>query len=387
MGTHRRIPLSQPAVDDEEWQALRAPIESGWLAQGEQVREFERVFAERHQVKYSVATSSGTTALHLALLGLDVGPGDEVIVPAFTWVATANAVLYTGARPIFVDVSPDNYNIDLSALRDAVTPSTKAIIPVHLFGLCVDMGKLGEILPPAVKVVEDAACAAGAAFEGRAAGSLGDVGCFSFHPRKIITTGEGGMITTNNSDYADFCRAARNHGAFRRDVSTTDGTASRRAIDYEMLGYNYRLTDLQAAIGLQQLAKLDRFIAERTRWAEWYRSELDPIPWLECPRVPDRFEHAWQAYVVRVSRSAPLGRDDLIARLEDAGIETGPGTQAVPELPFYRQRLGLAHGAFPNASELFTQSIALPLHNRMRPDDYARVVQVLQNLSATKQPS
>ena len=209
----RQIQISLPSTGDEEWQATREPLTTGWLTQGPKVAAFEKAFAQRHQVKHAIAVTSATTGLHLALAALDIGPGDEVIVPAFTWVATANVVVYCGATPVFVDVDRITFNIELKDLARRVTPRTKAIIPVHLFGLCADIDAVRSDIRLDIKIVEDAACAAGAALRGRPAGSLGDLGVFSFHPRKSITTGEGGMVTTNNDKLAERVKMLRNHGA------------------------------------------------------------------------------------------------------------------------------------------------------------------------------
>lgn len=213
MKPERNIAIALPSTGEEEWLALREPIESGWLTQGPKVAEFERRFAELHDVKHAIAVTSCTTGLHLALNALGVGPGDEVIVPAFTWVATANVVVLCGATPVFVDIDRTTFNIDIAQVADKLTPRTKAVIAVHLFGLCADIDALRHLLPPDVRIVEDAACASGATYKGRAAGGLGDVAAFSFHPRKSVTTGEGGMLTTNDDAIAARASQARNHGA------------------------------------------------------------------------------------------------------------------------------------------------------------------------------
>src|SRR5262245_44393219 len=208
---HRQIQIATPSMGEEEWQALREPIESGWLTQGPKVAAFEKAFAARHGVRHAVAVTSATTGLHLALAALDIGPGDEVIVPAFTWVATANVVVYCGATPVLADVDRVTFNIDPHDLARRVTSCTKAVIPVHLFGLCADIDAIRRVLRPDIKIVEDAACAAGAAWHGCPAGSLGDLGVFSFHPRKSITTGEGGMVTTNDDKLEESVQMLSNH--------------------------------------------------------------------------------------------------------------------------------------------------------------------------------
>ncbi len=377
----RAIPIATPSLGEEEWQALREPIESGWLTQGPKVAAFEQEFATRHGVSAAVATTSCTTALHLGLLALGIGPGDEVIVPAFTWIATANAVLYCGATPVFVDVCPGTYNIDCEAAAAQASLRTKAVIAVHLFGLCADMNALRAALPEHVRIVEDAACAAGARYNGRSAGGLGDVACFSFHPRKSITTGEGGMITTDDTACADLCRQLRDHGATVSDEVRHYGPKPYLLPEFDVLGFNYRLTDLQGAIGLVQLRKLDGFIAERDRWARWYRDALAGINWLAMPELPPGYQHAWQAFVTTVvGKDAAARRNEVMERLAAAGISTRPGTHAVTELSYYRELLGLKPGAFAVASRLADCSMALPLHNRMSEEDYAYVAETIRAL-------
>lgn len=374
------IDIAKPVLGDEEWQALREPLESGWLTQGPKVRAFEEAFALRHGVRYAVATTSCTTALHLALSALNVGPGDEVIVPAFTFVATANAVLYCGATPIFVDVRLDTYNIDSALVSAAVTDRTRAVIPVHLFGLCADIESLRTAVPDRVAVIEDAACAAGSAYKGIPAGSLGLAGCFSFHPRKSITTGEGGMLTTDDEALAKRARTLRSHGASVSEEMRHHSRAPQVAPAFNVIGYNYRMTDLQAAIGLVQLGKLDRFIAERRIWASWYGEQLGDLEWLNLPVCPDNCTHGWQSFVARLRDDAPLKRNDLMARLQAMGISTRQGTHAVTELNYYRDRYDLRQKQFPNAAKLQEQTLALPLHNAMSPGDYERVSTALHSV-------
>jgi len=323
-----------------------------------------------------VATTSGTTALHLALAALDLGPGDEVIVPAFTWVASANAALYVGATPVIVDVDPRSYNLDVEAVRGAITERTRAVIAVHLFGLCADMQALRAVVPERVAIVEDAACAAGAAWHEEPAGSLGTLGCFSFHPRKSITTGEGGMLTTDDGQLAARMRSLRNHGA----VTTMSAAAGPGTMpDIDSLGFNYRMTDLQAVIGLVQLEKLDGFIDERARWARWYMDQLADIEWLTTPTVSNDYRHAWQAFVTVVDEhKAPLRRDDIMVRLASLGVATRPGTHALSELSYYRENFGVERARYPVATRLHHQSMAIPLHNRMCEADFQYVVDNLR---------
>lgn len=375
----RTIQISLPCTGDEEWQACREPLETGWLTQGPKVAAFEKGFAARHQVDHALATTSCTTALHLALAALGIGPGDEVIVPAFTWVATANAVLYCGATPVFSDVLRDTYNIDAADVARRLTPRTKAVIPVHLFGLSADMDALRAVLPAGVKIVEDAACASGAAYKGLPAGGLGDFAAFSFHPRKSITTGEGGMLTTNNPELAEVANMLRNHGASLSEEQRHLGARPYLLPEFNLLGFNYRMTDLQGAVGLVQLGKLDRFLAERRQWADWYRRELSSIEWLRTPKVPEGYDHAWQAYVTYVDPAkAPLSRNEIMDRLQQRGIATRPGTHAVHLLGYYSERFGLKPDDYPGARDCDANTMAIPLHNRMSPEDYAYVVESLK---------
>ncbi len=372
------IGIALPSTGLEEWEAVREPLESGWLTQGPKVAAFEKAFAIRHQVPHAIATTSCTTALHLALLALGIGPGDEVIVPAFTWVATANVVVYCGATPIFADVRRETFNIDPDAVARCVTPRTRALIAVHLFGLPADIDALRSALPDHVAIVEDAACAAGASFRGRSVGALGEVAAFSFHPRKAITTGEGGMLTTLDPARAATAEMLRNHGAATSEEDRHRGPRPYQMAEFNMLGFNYRMTDLQGAVGLVQLGKLDRFIRERQVWAGYYDTELAKVPWLRTPAVPADVQHAWQSYVVYVDPdSAPMPRNEMMERLHRLGIATRPGTHAVHGLGYYRQKFGTSPEQFPAAWDCERQSMAIPLHNRMAPTDFERVVEAL----------
>ena len=378
----RQIQISLPSTGDEEWQSTRESFNSGWLTQGPKVAAFEKAFAERHQVKHALATTSCTTGLHLILAAMEVEPGDEVIVPAFTWVATANVVLYCGATPVFVDVDPRTNNIDLADLARRLTSRTKAVIAVHLFGLCVDMEALRRVLPQHVRIVEDAACAAGASYRGVPAGGLGDAAAFSFHPRKSITTGEGGMVTTNDVALADTMNMLRNHGASISEEQRHKGPRPYLLPEFNLLGFNYRMTDLQGAVGLVQLGKLDRFISERQRWAEYYREHLADLPWLRMPVFPEGGGHAWQAFVTYVDpKQAPLPRNEIMERLQSKGVSTRPGTHAVHMLGYYRERLGLKADDYPGARDCDANTMAIPLHNRMSEEDYQYVVECLHTLA------
>jgi perosamine synthetase len=364
----------------EEWEACREPIESGWITQGPKVKEFELNFAKRHNVKHAFAVSNCTTALHLALLACGVQPGDEVLVPAFTWVSTANAVKYCSAIPVFVDIDINTFNIDIEKIAEKITAKTKAIIPVHLFGLCADIEEIQKRFPD-LKVIEDGACAAGSALNGKPAGGLGDVGCFSFHPRKSVTTGEGGMITTNDDEIAVRVDRLRNHGASISEEQRHHGPKPYILSAFEMVGYNYRMTDIQGAIGVVQLNKLDMFIDERQKWAEYYAEKLKDIPWLKTPEVPEGYKHGWQSYVTYVDETiAPMKRNDIMEFLQQRGISTRPGTHAVHMLDVYAEMYDIKPGDFPGAFNADQYSMSIPMHNKMVKEDFEYIVQNLKSI-------
>ena len=372
------IQISTPSLGDEEWEAVRGPLMSGWLTQGPAVFEFERKFAERHEVTHALATTSCTTALHLMLTAAGIGPGDEVIVPSFTWVATANAVLYTGATPVLADVDPRTYNIDPRDVAARVTERTKAVIAVHLFGLCADVPGLRAALPAHVDIFEDAACAAGAKLGAAWAGSLGRAAAFSFHPRKSITTGEGGMLTSNDSGLMETAEKLRNHGAEISEEQRHQGTQPYLLPDFNLLGFNYRMTDLQGAVGVVQLAKLDAFIDERQKWADFYFETLGDIPWLTMPEQPVNGRHAWQAFVTRVDPG--VDRNSVMAQLHDRGISTRPGTHAIHTLGYYREHFGWVPADYPNSRDCQAHTMAIPLHNRMTSEDFEYVTETLHTV-------
>lgn len=376
----RNIPISLPVTGEEEWFATKEPLMSGWLTSGPKVREFEQLFAERHMVKHAMAVTSATTALHLAVVALGVKEGDEVIVPAFTWVSTANIVLYQGAKVVFVDVDPKTFNIDPQDLKKRITKKTKAIIPVHLFGLCADMDAIKEIAGD-IPLIEDGACAAGSGYKGVPAGALGNIGCFSFHPRKSVTTGEGGMVTTNDDRLAEIIKSLRNHGASISEEERHHGPKPYILPGFNLMGYNYRMTDLQGAVGVVQIKKLDKFIQERDKWASFYKNELREISWLASPEFGKEYQHGWQSFVTMIDETkSPLKRNDIMERLQQAGISTRPGTHAVHMLDFYKAKFGLRADDFPGARDCNNFSMAIPLHNRMTAEDYQYVVDVLKGL-------
>ena len=383
----RQLPITRPFIGDEELEAVQGPLRSGWLVQGPMVREFEAKFEAFTGVRHARATSSCTTALHLAVAALGLKPGDEVIVPAFTWVATANVVEYMGARPVFCDIDLDTFNIDVSQIESKITPRTVGIIPVHLFGLAAEMDPVMAIARErGLWVVEDAACAFGTLYHGRHVGSIGQLGCFSFHPRKSITTGEGGMVSTEDEDLARTIGSLRDHGASASDYARHTGSGSFELAEYNLLGYNYRLTDLQAAVGSVQMDRADWILEERVRCATAYDALLAEIGWLRTPVTPDGHRHAYQAYVCLFRPEEPTldnvealheRRNAIMAELEALGIATRPGTHAAFAQGYYAKKYGLVASDFPVAYLAGELSLALPLFPTMEPSDLEYVAEHL----------
>jgi len=383
----RTLPITKPFFGEEELRAVQIPLETGWLVQGPFVQEFEGKFARFTGSSHAVATSSCTTALHLAVAALGLQPGDEVIVPAFTWVATANVVEYMGARPVFCDIELETFNADIEHLRSKITERTVGIIAVHLFGLCVDLDPiLAMARDRGLWVLEDAACGFGAWYHDKHAGTLGDLGCFSFHPRKSITTGEGGMVTTERADLADRIRSLRDHGASRSDLDRHRGRASYLLADYDMLGYNYRLTDLQAAVGSIQMDRAEWILEQRRRCARAYDSLLGETSWLRLPQAGPGLRHGYQAYVTLFAPDPPTienvenlheRRNRLMSRLEERGIATRPGTHAAAMQGYYATKYGVDRSDFPRAYIAERLSLALPLFPQMDRSDLEYVAECL----------
>jgi perosamine synthetase len=324
-----QVPFARPYLTGAEGARVAEVIASGWVSQGPRVQEFEAALAERVGAAEVVATTSCTTALHLALHAVGVGPGDEVIVPSLSFIATANAVIHCGARPVFADIDPDTYNLDPEAARRAITPRTKVIMPVHQVGLPADMDAFTALAERyGIALVEDAACAIGASYRGRPVGSLGPVACFSLHPRKLITTGEGGFIAVNDRHLAERLRRLRQHGMSISDLARH--STDRVVIEtYPEPGFNYRMTDMQAALGLCQLEALDHVLERRRVLAERYSAAIESIPDLDAPFDPPYATRAWQSYCVRVSAESTVGRTELMRRLLIDGIPTRRGVMAI----------------------------------------------------------
>jgi len=357
---------------------LNQCLESGWVTQGPLVAEFESRFAIRHSLEHALATTSCTAALHLAVIALGLEPGDEVIVPAFTWVTSAHCAEYAGAKVVFVDVDPATFNIDPAAVEDALTERTRAIIAVHLFGLSAPMDELREIASKRdLYIIEDAACAVGTTYRGAPVGALGDLGCFSFHPRKVITTGEGGMVTTSSDELAAIVGSLRNHGATGQPVASTEGFGPWTMATFDRLGFNLRLSDIQAAVGIAQMDKLDALLTDRRAIAEDYLEQLKPLEQLVLPVEPDYSSHTYQSFVIRIDGDRQT-RNRVMAFLADRDIQTRPGTHAVHRLGYYRDKYSLVEQQFPAACLCEDTSVTLPIFPGMKQDDVSTVVGALK---------
>jgi len=366
------IRLVVPSIEEDDLKAVREALASGRLVQGERVAEFERTVAKYVGCKHAVAVTNCTAALHLSLLALGVGPGDIVVVTAYSWIATANVIELCGAKPVFVDIDRGTFNVDPNRLEEALVKlmksnetakRVKAILPVHAFGLMADMPQISELarrfdLP----IVEDAACALGASCKEKKAGAWGVMGCFSFHPRKAITTGEGGMITTDDSRLADRLRALRNHGQ-------DPGVPSP---DFIVPGFNCRMTEFQAALGQSQMQKIDRILASRRRVARNYDSLLARVP-VFVPKIDDEGQSVYQSYVVTLKAGDGTMRNGLIERLKEEGVETAIGTVHMPLASYFRSKYGYQEGDFPVTDYVAAVSIALPLHEQLSAEDQENI--------------
>jgi len=378
----KKIQIAEPLTGVDEWRATKEVFLSGWLTQGKKVNEFENAFAKYHNVKHAIAVSSCTTGLHLVLAASGINLGDEVIVPSFTWVSTANAVLYCGAKPILVDVDIKTNNINMDSILSKITKKTKAIIVVHLFGLCVDVDELRKKIDKKILIFEDCACAAGAKIKNKYAGSLGKAGVFSFHPRKAITTGEGGMITTNDSKFAEKINILRNHGASISEEQRHNGPQPHILPDFNILGYNYRMTDIQGSVGLVQLKKLNKILEYRNRWANYYLEKLANIGWIMLPLYNKKdFVHGWQSFIIHINQNkSPLSRNNLMQYLFSNGVSTRPGTHAIHMLSYYKKKYRYKANDYPNAKKCNNDAMALPLHNKMVKSDYDKIINLINNL-------
>ncbi|SFJ17487.1 DegT/DnrJ/EryC1/StrS family aminotransferase [Amycolatopsis sacchari] len=376
------IPVMRPVLGDEEAEAAAEAVRSGWVAQGPRVAAFERAFAERVGAGHGVAVSSCTTALHLALHALGTGPGDEVVVPSFSFIATANAVRYCGATPVFADVDEVTGNLTAETVAPVLSSRTKAVLAVHQGGMPADIASLREACGE-IPVLEDAACAAGSTLGGRPVGAGALLAAWSFHPRKLLTTGEGGMITTDDGDLAARLRRLREHGM---SVSAADRHAAGTAVveQYLETGFNYRMTDIQAAVGLVQLTRLDGIVAQRRELAARYHELLDGVPGLRAVRDPVHGTTNYQAFWVLLDNDVPVARNDLLTLLAAEGISARRGIMAAHLEPAYA---GHPHPPLPVTEKLSTRSLILPLHHELTAADQERIVGLLARaVAATPVP-
>ncbi len=355
----KMIPISKPFIEQEEKQAVLNVLDSGMLAQGSYVKELERRFAELCGVEHAVATSNGTTALIVALLAHGVGPGDEVITPAFTFIATVNSILFTGAQPIFVDIAPETFNLDPALVEAAVTPRTRVVMPVHLYGYPCDMDAFQSIADKHdLIIIEDAAQAVGAAYKGQPVGSFG-TGCFSLYATKNVMCGEGGMITTDEEGLAERCRLLRNHGM-------------RKRYHYETVGYNFRLSDLHAAIGVAQMDRLDELTRRRRENAAYFNRHITSVV---TPTVREGYRHVWHQYTVRVNQN----RDAAVQYLNDEGVGTGI-FYPIPAHMHNHIREIVGEVSLPVTEQLAQEVISLPVHPWLSPGDREQIVEVVNRL-------
>ncbi|MCX7733541.1 MAG: DegT/DnrJ/EryC1/StrS family aminotransferase [bacterium] len=363
------IRLSKPYFGEikEITSCIEDILESGYIIQGKYVAEFESLVAEYLGVKYAVAVSSGTSALHLSLIALGIGAGDGVIVPAYTFPATVNVIELVGAKPVLVDVDIETYNLKVKDISKFVSPKTKAVLPVHLFGNPADMEEISDVAKfYGLKIIEDAAGALGATYDGKKCGTFGEVGCFSFHPRKIISTGEGGIVATNNYEIAEKIRLLRNHG-MRSD--------KYGRYDFFTVGFNYRMNELEAVLGINQMKKIHQILEERHKIYSIYFDLMRGIDEIEFQKSIPKSNPVWQAFVVRLKKHTNA---ELIEKLRAEGIEANIGTYAVHLLEFYKKKYNYKPDDFPNASELFTRSLALPFYNGITRREISKVVDVLR---------
>jgi len=388
--TPRTLPITKPCFDEEDFDLVTRPLKSGWVVQGPFVAQFEQLFARFAGVRHAVASSNCTTALHLALLASGLCEGDEALVPSFTYVATANAVEYCGAKVRFCDIDLRTFPLEVTSLPSSLTERTRAILPVSLFGLPADLPGVQAICEHhGLFLLEDAACATGATINGVHCGNWGNGGAFSFHPRKAITTGEGGMFVTADDALAAKVRSLRDHGAGKSDLQRHAEKGGSLLPTFEMRGYNYRLTDIQGALGVGQMHKLERILAGRRRGAGFYLEALSELPFLLLPHVPTGYGHGYQSFVCLLTArpgelptlsdlpALNIRRNKMMALLEEAGVSVRQGTHAVHTLDYYRRRYNLSDEDFPNSLLADRLSITLPLFHDFTAEDATYVAENL----------
>jgi dTDP-4-amino-4,6-dideoxygalactose transaminase len=375
------IPIMKPWLGAEEATAAAEAITSGWVAQGPRVAAFEEGVAQKVGAAHGVAVSSCTAALHLSLVVLNIGQGDEVIVPSLSFIATANVARHVGATPVFCDVDPATQNLTASSIAELITPATRAVILVHQAGVPADIDPIRDVCEPkGIAIIEDAACAIGSTYRGRPIGGISDLVCFSFHPRKIITTGEGGMIMTSREEVSDRIRRLREHGM---SVSAAARHASRDLVveQYLETGFNFRMTDIQAAVGLVQLTRLDAIVDGRRQRALRYRSYLEDIPGLEMVKDPPYARSNFQSFWIVLPDEFPVERDTLLQTMMERGISPRRGIMAAHLEPAYA---GSTHVPLPVTERLTRRSLLLPLFQAMTDEQQDRVIAVVREAAGMR---
>lgn len=376
------IPIAKPYLTEEEAQAAYDTILSGWITQGPRVQEFEENFAAYTGAKYAVAVSNCTTALHLALIVAGIGQGDEVICPSMSYIATANAIQYVGATPVFAEVHSVTYNLDPIDCEHRITNKTKAILLVHQIGMPADIDAFKSLAEKYnLELIEDAACAAGSEYKGKKIGSHSELVCFSFHPRKVISTGDGGMITTNREDYYNRLRLLRQHGMSISD-QVRHNTKTVIFEDHLEVGYNYRMTDIQAAVGIKQLEKLDWLVQERRKIAKKYTLAFKHLRAIRLPLEPDGFLSNYQSYSIYLEKSSLLHRNDLMQLLLEKGISTRRGIMTAHRETAYKKRN--SDVSLPISEDLQDNSILLPLYVPMSDEDVLYVIESFAGILRSK---
>ncbi|MFC1555367.1 DegT/DnrJ/EryC1/StrS family aminotransferase [candidate division KSB1 bacterium] len=372
------IPITKPFFDDREQTAAAEVINSGWVAQGPKTEEFEKQLSDYIGCKYSIGVSSGTTALHLCLIALGIGNGDEVIVPSYSFIASANVILHAGAVPVFVDIDPRTYNLDPDKIREKITGNTRAIIAVHQVGLPADLDEINQIAKQnGLFVIEDAACAIGSEYRSVKIGCSDNLVCFSFHPRKVITTGEGGAISSNNDSLEEKIRILRNQGMSRpaHNRHTSDSIEFEQ---FPVIGYNYRITDIQSAIGIIQLSKLNEIIEKRRKLADRYNKAFENNKYLTPPFIPDDMKTTYQSYILRISDSCPISRNEIMQKLMENGIAAKRGIQAIHTELFYVDKF--RNLSLPETEKAVDSTLIIPLYPQMTDEEQEYVINIFNKI-------
>ncbi|MDO8667839.1 MAG: DegT/DnrJ/EryC1/StrS family aminotransferase [bacterium] len=363
-------PIAKPYITAKDKKSVLAVLDSDYLSLGPKISEFEKKFAKKLGVKYACAVSSGTAGLHLVMLACGLGAGDEVVTTPFSFVASANSILYVGAKPVFVDIDPLTYNINFDKIEEKITRKTKAILVVHIFGQPCEMDQIMKLAKKyKLQIIEDACESVCATYKGQPAGTFGQAGVFAFYPNKQMTTGEGGMIVTNNKKIYEICQSLKNQGRAEND----------QWLDHKYLGYNYRLDEMSCALGISQLAKLDFMIRERRKIAAWYNKILAPYSELiQAPSVAAGNTHTWFVYVIKI-KNKKINRNLLIKKLKNIGVSTKPYLPSIHLFNFYKKLFGYKNGDFPISEEMSEYSLALPIYLGLTEQDCKYIIAKLLN--------